>query len=363
MSKPTLTSRERVKRAIARKPHDRVPRYETFWDDTFQRWAKDGYPVGREGALKALEADMHEVSGFHWPAPFGNRYERVEEDEETVVLRDPWGGIFRQFKNKQTTPEHISWECDSPESWHSSFRRAIVESTDDIDPGPVLTACTKAEREQKWRFCIGLEPFECLRKLIGDEATLINLIEEPEWIEDIAEVTTSRTLKVMDRLWAAGMRCEGFWIYGDMAFNHSTFCSPRTYREIIWPQHKRLCDWAHAHGMALVYHTDGNINAVLDLYIEAGIDVIQPLECKAGMDLRNLVPAYGDKLTFFGNIDVMAMIDGDEEKLENEIREKLAAGMSRNGYIYHSDHSIPPQVSWPLYQKMIGWVNKYGNYS
>ena len=139
-------------------------------------------------------------------------------------------------------------------------------------------------------------------------------------------------------------------------------CSPKAYRELIWPEHKRLCDWAHERGMKAIYHTDGNVNGVIDLYIEAGIDVLQPLECKAGMDIRQLVPKYGDRLSFFGNIDVMEMITGDLDRIEAEIVSKFEAGKSNNGYIYHSDHSIPPQVSWTLYQEIIKLVEKHGDY-
>jgi len=153
------------------------------------------------------------------------------------------------------------------------------------------------------------------------------------------------------------------WIYGDMAFNHATFCSPQDYRELIWPFHRKMCDWAHERGMKTIYHTDGQVNAVIELYIEAGIDVLQPLECKAGMDIRNLVPKYGTRLGFFGNIDVMKLIGGDLEMIEEEIRSKFEAGMSSNAYLYHSDHSIPPQVSWELYQDIIRLVDKYGTYA
>jgi uroporphyrinogen decarboxylase len=161
---------------------------------------------------------------------------------------------------------------------------------------------------------------------------------------------------------ATGIQPDGLFIYGDMAFNHSTMCSPQMYREIFWPDHKRLADWAHAHGMKFIYHTDGDVNGVLDLYIEAGFDALQPLESKANMDVRKLIPKYGKEMTFFGNIDVMKMIPNDLDLIEEEIASKFAAAKPGKGYIYHSDHSVPPQVSWETYQAIIGMVEKYGAY-
>ena len=63
-----------------------------------------------------------------------------------------------------------------------------------------------------------------------------------------------------------------------------------------------------------------------------------------------------------GNVDVMAMIDNDLEKIEAEVVAKITAGKEKKGYIYHSDHSVPPQVTWPTYCALIEMVKKHGNY-
>ena len=357
-----ITSRERVECAIRRTPHDRVPRFDTFWDDTLKRWQAEGLSGGEDAAHACLQADMIRLTPFIWPAPFPGRQEVLSRAGNTVLMRDEWGGIVRLFDDHQTTPEHISWECDSPDKWQAAFKDAIAASRADRDMQDLGTRQAKADERHLWGYIPTVEPFECLRKLIGDVEFMMSMIEEPEWIREMAQVTTSRTLQELERLLAQGIRPDGLWIYGDMAYNHSTFCSPRQYRELIWPQHKRMCDWAHSRGLKTIYHTDGNATSVLDLLIEAGVDVFQPLECKANMQIADLAPKYGDRLTFFGNIDVMVMISGDEAAIEKEIAETFAAGMATNGYIYHSDHSVPPQVSWPLYQKIVGFINKYGNY-
>src|SRR6185295_13511384 len=111
-----------------------------------------------------------------------------------------------------------------------------------------------------------------------------------------------------------------------------------------------------------IFHTDGDVRGVLDLYIAAGCDCLQPLEAKASMDIRTLCPRYGDRLAMFGNIDVMKMATNQLDLIEEEIRNKFAAGMATKGYAYHSDHSVPPQVSWETYQKIMQFVNRYGWY-
>lgn len=93
-----------------------------------------------------------------------------------------------------------------------------------------------------------------------------------------------------------------------------------------------------------------------------GFDALQPLEAKAHMDVRELAPTVGDRLTLFGNIDVMTMSTNDLDKIEAEIASKFAAGKSVPSYISHSDHSVPPAVSWETYQGVIDLVEKHGWY-
>ena len=139
-------------------------------------------------------------------------------------------------------------------------------------------------------------------------------------------------------------------------------CSPAMYRDLVWPAHQRMADWAHARDMKVIYHTDGRVSAVLDLYIAAGFECLQPIEAKAGMDIRKFAPTHGDRLAMFGNIDVMKMATNDLALIEEEIVTKFAAGMATRGYAYHSDHSVPPQVSWPTYLAIIDLVERHGNY-
>ena len=80
------------------------------------------------------------------------------------------------------------------------------------------------------------------------------------------------------------------------------------------------------------------------------------------MDVRELCPRFGDRLAFFGNIDVMVLLTNDLEAIEEEIRSKLTACKDCRGYAYHSDHSVPPQVSWETYRELIRLVDRYGRY-
>ena len=361
-----MTSRERVNRMFARQDHDRMPRHEGCWLETLDRWMAEGLPAdNRDDAfaivLDRLGGDLQMIN-WYWPHSFPGRQEVLEEDEQTRVTKGPSGTIERFWKNKSGTPEHLGWECGEREIWETTYKPAMVEQAIQIDVAAVEKQVAKAARLNRWTYLAGVGPFEVIRKILGDEQFMMNLIDEPEWIEDMARVSMDNLIRNYQVVLDAGIQPDGLWIFDDMAFRTATFCSPAMYRELLWPQHLRLAEFAHANRMKFVYHTDGDVRRVIPDYIEAGFDCLQPLEAKANMDVRELVPQYGERLAFFGNIDVTKLITNDLGIIEEEVASKLAVARQSRGYMYHSDHSVPPQVSWQTYQALIGFLDKYGTY-
>ena len=138
--------------------------------------------------------------------------------------------------------------------------------------------------------------------------------------------------------------------------------SPECYRSLMMDLHREYADLCHEHGMLLILHCDGDVREFVPLLIEAGFDCLQPLEAKAGMDVAELKSLYGDQIALFGGINTMKMEEPDDEAIETEIREKFAAGMPGGGYLYHSDHSIPKDVSFQKYCFVMDCVKRYGKY-
>jgi len=360
-SNQTLTSQERVNRMFNRQEHDRVPRHDNYWSETIERWTNEGLIGEREGAFELLQSDFWTIAGS-WPPPFRGQKKTVNEDEQTHTFLDEWGATVRYWKSRSGTPEHIGFGCTDRHHWDTVYKPAYTDYEFEFNPEQVRDRYREGRSKGKWCFVTGLESIEATRRLMGDEITMISMADDPEWVAEVSRVYTNVVIQGLDQIMSTGIQPDGLWIYGDMAFNHATMCSPQMYKDLIWPDHKRLADWAHAHNMKFIFHTDGNVNGVVDLYIEAGFDCLQPLEAKAEMDIRKLCPKYGDRLAFFGNMDVMVMGSNDRDKVEHEVRSKLEAGKTTRGYIYHSDHSVPPTVSFDTYRYVIELLDQYGSY-
>jgi len=132
------------------------------------------------------------------------------------------------------------------------------------------------------------------------------------------------------------------------------------YRRLIKPAQKRMIDWAHDRGVKTMLHSCGNIMDLIPDLVEIGLDSLNPLEQKAGMDALKLKREYGDKLVLEGGIDVRNMTDG--AKIEEEIRTKLEVLKENGGYIFHSDHSVPEDVSFADYCRVTELARFYGKY-
>jgi uroporphyrinogen decarboxylase len=350
---------ERVRRALERRDHDRVPRFDQFWPETIERWRSQGL---RGDPDELFDFDFQWV-GYLAPAPYPGRRETVAQTDETEDVITAYGETLRYWKGRTGTPEHLGVECSTPAVWHETIKPRM---TIDNAPPPIdqLRAAFQAGRKTD-RFVVlcGRHALMTAQSLLGTEGLLISMASDPDWVRDIARTFTDLLLQWYEAILAAGVRPDALWCFDDLAYTQAPFMSPQMYRELFWPSHRRTVEWAHARGIRYIQHTDGDVRSFMDLFVEAGMDCLQPMEAKANMDVRHLAPRYGDRISFFGNIDMTVASGGDRERLEHEVVSKLAAGMRNRGYIYHSDHSVPPGVAWEDYRFIHELLDGHGRYA
>jgi len=126
------------------------------------------------------------------------------------------------------------------------------------------------------------------------------------------------------------------------------------------PRQKRAVEWAHAKGAYARMHSCGDVNPFVPELIEIGMDGLNPLEVKAGMDPVALKAAYGDKLVFHGGIN--AVLWDKPDQITAEIERVVPVMKQNGGYIFASDHSIPENVSLADFTRIIAAARKAGSY-
>ncbi len=160
---------------------------------------------------------------------------------------------------------------------------------------------------------------------------------------------------------AAGGLLDGMVIWGDVAYTKDMFFSPDYWRKYSKPGVRAIVDICHEHGLLVIYHGCGNINRIFEDFIEIGIDALNPLEAKAGLDVVDLRRKYGHRIGFCGNMNVIEWANKAQEELKAIVLRKLNAAKG-GGFIFQSDHSVPSNVSGQNYEYVVNVVREYGKY-
>ncbi len=352
-----MTTHERVRRMFEHKEADRIPITDSPWSSTIERWNSEGMPK-----------DVSYVDYFgldainYFGVDISPRYEEktLEETEEYRTYTTSYGVTMKNWKHAASTPEFIDFTIKTPDDWHKAKQR-MTPSADRV-PWDHLKANYPKWREQgSWIQGIFWFGFDVTHSwVVGTERTLMALVEEPEWCVDMFNHFLDMSIAMWDQVWNAGYTFDSILWFDDMGFKLNQFFSVKTYRELLKPVHKRAIDWAHAKGIKAHLHSCGDIRPLVPELLSIGLDALNPLEVKAGMDPLLLKKQYGKDLVLHGGIN--AVLWDQREKIEAEMQKTIPALKENGGYIFSSDHSVPSSVSLENFLAIVELAKKLGKY-
>jgi len=175
-------------------------------------------------------------------------------------------------------------------------------------------------------------------------------IDHPEYIKGIFELQCEIALKNLKLSYeAVGDKIDVIMLSGtDFGTQNGPFISPDMYREFYKPFHKKINDWVHQHTpWKTFYHSCGSVVAFLDDFVEAGVDILNPVQTSAkDMDPKMLKEKYGDKLVFWGGgVDTQKTLPfGTEEEVKKEVKERCLIFRKGGGYVFSTIHNIQSKV-------------------
>ncbi|MGD0093667.1 MAG: uroporphyrinogen decarboxylase family protein [Planctomycetota bacterium] len=359
-----MTSRERITLLLKKQLPDHMGLYEHFWPETLRDyWTQQGYPKDAE-PQKHFDYDLWGCGGWFNSAPFIRPEELLEETDEWKVTRNGHGARLKHWKKKSGTPEHIGFDVTTPEIW-KKYREPLL-ATDRARLGNLEEAKQKlAEARAAGKFAVfgNLFIFELLRGTLGDETFLPAMLLEPAWIHDFCQVYLDSFKRHYEILFREAGTPDGFFLYEDFGYRNGLFCSPQTMKELVFPYEKALVSFFKDYGLPVILHSCGDVRKAVPQVIDAGFDCLQPMEAKAGCDVLAFARTYGSKLAYMGNINVVPLGTNDPVQVKNEIVPKLTElRRMRIPYIFHSDHSIPPEISLATYKGALQLLKEHGNY-
>ncbi|MBN2212365.1 MAG: hypothetical protein JW709_13285 [Sedimentisphaerales bacterium] len=364
----------RLKTALRHQKPDRVPVTDFFWGDFLRSWRSELHLPGDADPYVYYDLDF--VVTVPNMDPFIRSFETLRENDNEVIVKTGFDAILRK-KFSSPMPEFIGFETDTIDKLEAlefdspADRRRYYKAGDNQIAGvgdgfernsPPWIDTVKKYWPEFAVFGSIIECSECLTRLIGPENKMLWMGMYPERMGEMIHRIGRFYFDCSKAQIDAGRRyLDGFVIWGDVAYKNNMFFSPDYWRKYYKPWVKAITDYAHAQGLMVMYHGCGDMSKIFDDFIEIGIDALNPLEAKAGLDAVELRRRYGRKLGIYGNSNIQVWETGDEEFIRKEVLRKLNAAKN-GGYIFASDHSVAGDVSGKTYDYIIKLLREYGNY-
>jgi uroporphyrinogen decarboxylase len=348
-----MNARERFHSTMKYQPVDRAPFYEFMWPtwpETAERWAKEGgYAQGKTDF--GCDKWLVEYSWF-WPQPPFAR-EILAEDAEHVTFVDLQGIVMREFKNNplSSMPQFISYPVVTREDFRKYWReRMQPDLTQRI--GPDWRQRLGALRNRDFPFVIIADRwggfFGPQRNLVGVESLCTLFYDDPAFVEEMLDADADFLIQMLSQiLEVTDVDVFGFW--EDMAYHTAPLLSPKLGRQFMLPRYRKVVDFGRAHGVHLFgLDSDGNIDPLIPVWMDSGIDILYPFEVQADMDVVALRKKYGRDLRMWGGVDKRPLAMG-HDAIDREL-ERVKPLIDEGGYLPMLDHSATPDIPYENYR-------------
>jgi uroporphyrinogen decarboxylase len=211
----------------------------------------------------------------------------------------------------------------------------------------------------------GSEPFLTYTLLRGQQQALIDLLDTPEMVhfclDRLFGFCYENTRRIYEQI--PGQVLISY-VAEDMGSQRSLLYSPEHIREFLVPRMKRMIGLVHQAGAFVFHHNDGAIRKIIPEMIDAGIDVLNPVQWRcAGMEREGLKRDFGDEVIFHGAVDnQQTLAFGSKEDVGREVLDNLRILGEGGGYILAPCHNIqaisPPENIVAMYETgyQYGWT-------
>ncbi len=281
---------------------------------------------------------------------------RTALDEQGGLHRDEFGCVWDRLGS---LPHPVAYPLAEKPDGSTGLARALDGYTlpDPYREGRFDQARELADRYRGEVFLfgkLGMALFERAWSIRGMTQLLMDMIESPEFVEELLDrILYEWNLPIIEQQLALGV--DGFYFADDWGSKTGLIFSPKMWRRFIEPRLAVMYQRCQEAGVVVGQHSDGAVGWLFPDLLEMGVQVFNPLSPSV-MDPRTYKEEYGDRLAFYGGIDVERTLPfGTPEEVRQEIR-SMANLMGRGGgYILQSSHTILEDV--PL-ENLVAYIEE-----
>jgi hypothetical protein len=368
-----MKTRERFHATCSFERPDRPIRRETvgFFKETLARWRAEGVPETVVDEIFSappyfgfdslswlpIPGDAAYNPGF-WPI-FEERV--IREEGDYIVKVDQAGKTVRVMADGRST---IPQELDHPVKTLSDFEE-IKWRLDPETPGrftellDVMIGLATAQGDDTINTIVMCGLFGTYRHLLGLVGLSVALKRDQALLRAIAERWVFMHEALMKRIHE---RCAVDLVYfwEDMSYKNGPMISPKAFGEFMSPYYRRLIDSVKADTDIRVFgvDSDGNLDLLIPLFLDVGVNFFLPFEVQAGMDIRKVREEY-PRLVIWGGLD-KRVLAGDAKGTRRMVDDFVPQMLERGGYIPAIDHVVPPDVSLKSWLEFLETVRGVG---
>jgi uroporphyrinogen decarboxylase len=339
-----MTGRERVLAVLQRQEPDRIPTFEWDVDPGLIQTMTGGGTY--EDFIEQFDLDA---------VMCGPTYAKRPLPDNRLI--DEWG-VTRERGHEAYA---VAVDALAPLSSMADLER--WQPPDPHAPGrfDVMKERIRRFKGQRAIFVQLRDVWSNPRDLLGYTNLLMMCLTEPELVEALVVKCIDQSIALLEI--AAGLGAEVVMSGDDIADNRRTLISPAVWDRLFMPHFRRWVAAIHDRGLYYWKHTDGNIQGVLDMLVDAGIDGIDPIDPVAGMDLATVKREWGSRIAIKGNVDCASvLVDGTPADVVEAVKACIRAAGPGGGYACSSSNSIHSGVKPALYRTMVDAIREYGTY-
>lgn len=273
----------------------------------------------------------------------------IEETEEHKIWRDGLGRTMKLQKGTASIPLPLDYPVITMDDWLKI--KPWYEFSKERLAGEWQTIALDYSKQNKV-VSVGIPGgFDEPRQLMGEENLCIAYYEQPELVHDILNTIGGTAFKVLEQV-SRAVPIDLLFVHEDMAGKSGPLAGPIQIKEFIAPYYRRIWDLLEEKGARIFdQDSDGDMNHVIDEFLEAGVNCMHPMEPAANMDIVKLRAKYGSKLAFFGGID-KHIIRQSRDAIIKELEYKIPPMIRTGGCVLGLDHRIPngtPLANYKFY--------------
>ena len=274
----------------------------------------------------------------------------IDEDERTVTVINGSGQTTKLFRGRTgKMPMFLEYPVKDRATWNE-YKKRLDPATPERYPedwDAFVQNVRKESEEVPIVLAVG-SFFGLLREWMGTEALLYLFYDDPALVEDMMDTMLHLESEIIRKV-VKDIRVDQASYWEDMCYKTGPMISPAMFKKFMVPRYRKLNEVLRSNGIDIIYvDSDGNLDELLPLWVEVGINLIFPLEVAANNDALAVRKKYGTSLAIQAAIDKRALIKGPEA-IREEVTVKLPPLLEQGGYIAGVDHNVPPDVTFENY--------------